>query len=82
MQFNTKFILVIFSLIIVVSSRNVRRLNGCTDSRCSQICVTKIENGKACNIGHCFPDGHFCYCQWVKNHKTYNCDNMAFTKKK
>lgn len=82
MQFNSKLILVIFSLFILTLGRNVRRrrTKACSDSRCSQICVTKIENGKACNIGHCFPDGNFCYCQWVKDFKTYNCDNMPFSR--
>lgn len=81
MQLNGKLILLIFSLFILISGKNIRRIyNGCTDSRCSQICVTKVENGKACNIGHCFPDGKFCYCQWIRRHITYNCDNMLFTK--
>ena len=80
MKFNSKLILVIISLFILTLGKNVRRTKGCTDKRCSQICVTKIEKGKPCGIGHCFPSGSFCYCQWVKNNKTYNCDNMAFTR--
>ncbi len=80
MKFNTKLIFLIFSLFLLTLGKNVnKKVAKCSDARCTQICTTKVEKGRPCNKGLCFPDGYFCYCQWSLKGKVYVCDNMKFT---
>jgi len=80
MQFSSKLIILVILCLFsdIFNRKKIKRVKGCTDQRCDLLCSTKIEHGRSCNVGHCFPDGLFCYCQWVQHRETYNCDNVPY----